>query len=150
MPAAILNNSPAKWLILPLPADAMLTLPGLALACAMNSATVVAGTDGCTTIRLGVVMIPATGAVSRMKLKFSFVYNVALIAFTELARKSVYPSGAERTTASAAILLPAPGRFSMMNGRASRSDSHCPMIRAAMSVPPPAAKPEMMRTGRDG
>ena len=60
MPAAILNNSPAKWLILPLPADAMLTLPGLTLACAMNSATVAAGTDGCTIIRLGVVMIPAT------------------------------------------------------------------------------------------
>jgi hypothetical protein len=32
----------------------------------------------------------------------------------------------------------------------SRSDSHCPMIRAAMSVVPAAGKPTMMRTGRDG
>ena len=31
-PAIILNNSPAIWGALPLPADAMLTLPGLALA----------------------------------------------------------------------------------------------------------------------
>ena len=29
-----------------------------------------------------------------------------------------------RTTASVAILLPAPGRFSMTNGWPSRSDSH--------------------------
>ena len=31
-PAIILNSSPAMWLPAPVPADAMLTLPGLALA----------------------------------------------------------------------------------------------------------------------
>jgi hypothetical protein len=31
-----------------------------------------------------------------------------------------------------------------------RSDSHCPIRRAVMSLPPPAAKPTMMRTGRVG
>src|SRR6266699_3913947 len=36
----------------------------------MNSGTVLAGTDGCTTIALGTRMMPATGAISRIKLKF--------------------------------------------------------------------------------
>src|SRR5882672_4106699 len=52
--------------------------------------------------------------------------------------------------ASAAILVLAPGRFSMMNGWPSRSESHWPMRRAVMSDAPPAAKPTMMRTGRVG
>jgi len=30
-PAIALNNSPAKWGVLPMPADAMLIFPGLAL-----------------------------------------------------------------------------------------------------------------------
>jgi len=37
----------------------------------MNSATVLAGTDGLTSITFGTRMIPATGAVSPMKLKDS-------------------------------------------------------------------------------
>src|SRR5436190_11514626 len=64
MPAIILNSSRATWGALPLPADAMLTLRGLALP----------------------------------------------------HRRSVYPSAGARTTASVPILLPPPGRFSMMNG----------------------------------
>ena len=36
-----------------MPPDAILILPGLALACAMNSGTVLAGTDGLTTITRG-------------------------------------------------------------------------------------------------
>jgi hypothetical protein len=32
MPAIILNNSPATWAGVPLPPDAMLSLPGLAFA----------------------------------------------------------------------------------------------------------------------
>src|SRR6516165_5611545 len=51
---------------------------------------------------------------------------------------SVWPSGAAFTTASVAILVPAPGRFSTTNCWPSRSDSHCPIIRATMSVAPPA------------
>src|ERR1700730_8055516 len=54
------------------------------------------------------------------------------------------------TTAWVAILVPAPGRFSITNGWPRRSDSHCPISRATMSYPPPAAKPTMMCTGRDG
>src|SRR5262249_34725 len=54
------------------------------------------------------------------------------------------------TTISVPILLAAPGRFSMTNCWPSRSDSHCPIKRAMMSVPPAGANPTMMRTGRDG
>ena len=49
------------------------------------------------------------------------------------------------------IIVPAaPGRFSMTNGWPSRSDSHWPIRRAAMSAGPPAAKGATTRTGRVG
>src|SRR5262245_16718685 len=60
------------------------------------------------------------------------------------------PIGRRMHDGSVAILLPAPGRFSTMNCWPNRSDSHCPIRRARMSGAPPAPKPTMMRTGRDG
>src|SRR5712691_909363 len=66
------------------------------------------------------------------------------------AWSSVYPSADASTTASVAMLPPAPGRFSMMNCWPKRSDSHCAIRRAAMSGAPPAANPTKMRTGRAG
>ena len=45
----------------------------------MNSATVLAGNDGVTSITFGVRIRPATGAMSRMKLKLRFLYSVALM-----------------------------------------------------------------------
>src|SRR5262249_45711561 len=68
----ILNSSPDTWMVEPAPEDAMLSLPGLAFPKAMSSGTVLAGTDGFTTITLGKRMRPATGAMSRMKLWLSF------------------------------------------------------------------------------
>src|SRR3982074_1649187 len=62
----ILNNSPATCCGLPMPGDAMLILPGLAFAWAMNSATVLAGNDGWTTRTFGTRLMLATGAISRM------------------------------------------------------------------------------------
>src|SRR5262249_18425098 len=47
-----------------MPADAMLILPGLALAYAMNSGTVLAGTDGLTSKTNGARIAPATGDVA--------------------------------------------------------------------------------------
>ena len=52
-PAIILNNSPQRWLDDPFPPDAMLSLPGLALARSMSAGIVVARTDGCTTTNVG-------------------------------------------------------------------------------------------------
>ena len=90
----------------------------------MNSGTVLAGTDGFTTITFGTRMTPAIGTMSRIKLKLRLSWSVALIVFAAVTNNSVYPSGTASAAASAAILLPAPGRFSMMNDWPSRCDSH--------------------------
>src|SRR5262245_59408578 len=45
--------------------------------------------------------------------------------------------GADFTTASVAILVPAPGRFSTTNDWPSRSESCCPIRRATTSALPP-------------
>ena len=45
MPAIVLNSSMARCGALPVPGDAIVSLPGLALACAMNSFTVFAGEE---------------------------------------------------------------------------------------------------------
>jgi hypothetical protein len=50
----------------------MLSLPGLALAWAMNSGTVFAGNDGLTSKARVSRLILATGAMSLMNLKLSF------------------------------------------------------------------------------
>ena len=71
MPVIILNNSPATCGGVPLPDDAIESLPGLALAYAMNSGTVLAGTDGFTTIMWGSRLMAAIGAMSRIRSKLS-------------------------------------------------------------------------------
>jgi hypothetical protein len=48
------------------------------------------------------------------------------------------------------MLLPAPVLFSITNGLPSRSANPCPVRRATMSLPPPALKPTINRTDRDG
>src|SRR5262245_46736317 len=58
--------------------------------------------------------------------------------------------GGARMTASVAMLVPAPGRFSMMNCWPRRSVSHWPIRRAVMSTDPPGGKPTTIRTGRVG
>ena len=72
-PATILNSSPATWTEVPMPAEPMLILPGLAFAYATNSGTVLAGKDGLTTITLAPRWILATGTMSRMKLNVSLL-----------------------------------------------------------------------------
>src|SRR5215831_18305697 len=53
MPAASLIISPARWGAVPTPADAKLSLPGLALAQAMNSENVFTGSVNDATITAG-------------------------------------------------------------------------------------------------
>jgi hypothetical protein len=71
-PVISLNNSPAMCGVVPLPADAILTLPGFALVYAISSGIVLTDTDGLTTTTRPTRIMPATGAISRMKLKLSF------------------------------------------------------------------------------
>ena len=54
------------------------------------------------------------------------------------------------TNSRSTILLPAPGRLSMMNGCPSRSDNHCPMSRAVMSAAPAGPNGTIKCTGHVG
>src|SRR5829696_5617130 len=58
--------------MLPGPPEAMLILPGLVFAYAMNSGTDFAGNDGFTTTTPGLRRKLATGAMSRIKSKLVF------------------------------------------------------------------------------
>ncbi|MNL55230.1 hypothetical protein D3C87_1786230 [compost metagenome] len=60
---------------------------------------------------------------------------------------SVLPSGALLATRSAAILPPAPGRFSTTTGWPSSWDISWAMVRASVSVVPPAGAPTRIRIG---
>src|SRR5215510_15829182 len=62
--------------------------------------------------------------MSRIKLKFSLSKSVALVAFEGPTRRSVWPSAGACTTASVAILVFAPGRFSTMNCSAAGGKAH--------------------------
>src|SRR5687768_5521277 len=63
---------------------------------------------------------------------------------------SEYPSGGALASRSVAMVPPAPGRFSTMTDWPSASARRCAYMRVAMSMPPPAAKPTMMRMGLVG
>ena len=78
IPAIVLNSSPDICDGVPIPADPMLMLRELAFATAINSGTVLAGNNGCTTIMCGARVMLATGTISRMKSKLGFSYSVAL------------------------------------------------------------------------
>src|SRR6266436_6004535 len=67
-----------------------------------------------------------------------------------LPRSQVCPSGALFATSSAAILPPAPGRFSITTCCAQSSASFWPRARARMSLGPPGVKPTTKRTGFSG
>jgi len=67
-----------------------------------------------------------------------------------VARRIVYPSGFALATTSAAIVPPAPARFSTMMVWPRYSPSFLCMTRATVSVPPLAAKPTTRVIGRLG
>src|SRR5881396_3702862 len=67
-----------------------------------------------------------------------------------LPRSQVAPSGALFATSSAAMLPPAPGRFSITTCWPRDSASFWPRARARMSLGPPGVKPTTKRTGFSG
>src|SRR5262245_22417629 len=64
--------------------------------------------------------------------------------------KMVWPSGSELATAAAAMLVPAPGLFSITTCWPQIRDSRSAVMRATVSVDPPGAYGTTMRTGRAG
>src|SRR5262249_61516141 len=91
-----------------------------------------------------------TVASAEKNLTRSWVKGPGFMVLDEKGGKGVNPRGGGRKPASVAMLVAAPGLFSTMNGWPSRSDSHCPIKRAAMSVGPPGANPTRICTGREG
>src|SRR5262245_10379024 len=73
-----------------------------------------------------------------------------LIAFEAPPMRRVDPSGADFITYSDAILVMAPGRFSMMNCCFRTGASRSVSARVTRSVFPPAANGLTMRTTLDG
>ena len=61
VPVSCLNISPARWIVVPEPDEAMLYLTGLAFSSAISSGTVFTGRLGCTTSMLGHTAMPAMG-----------------------------------------------------------------------------------------
>ncbi len=77
--------------------------------------------------------------------------TLTLIAIVvEVVISNVCPSGSDLATAEAAINVPPPERFSMMNGCFSRCSSFWPSTRDSQSVEPPAGNGTTMVTGRVG
>src|SRR5690349_14352999 len=94
--------------------------------------------------------IDQTGAGAIWRCRFEGGFHTWLTMADAPRNSSVYPSGGELTTASTAMLVPAPGRFSMMTGCPSRSESQEPMTRATVSAPPPGGNPTIQRRGLYG
>jgi hypothetical protein len=88
IPAILLNSSPAKWEAEPVPNEAIVTLPGFALAWAISSATLLAGTDGCATNIIGKAARPETGAISRRTSNGRLGNMLVLISRAESRRSS--------------------------------------------------------------
>ena len=64
VPVRLLNSSPVRWIEVPLPLEAMLSWPGRVFAYAMNSATLLTGSEGWTTITFGTAATLVTGTKS--------------------------------------------------------------------------------------
>ena len=73
MPAADLSSTPERCDAEPLPAEANVSWPGRALASAISSATVLAGTAAFTRRTLGSVCSEDTGARSFIGSKATFL-----------------------------------------------------------------------------
>ena len=87
--ASTLNNSPDRCGLVPRPAEPKVMVPGFALASAMNSFTVFAGTDGCTVRMFGDSTTSEIGAKSRSASYGSFAYMLGLIASVDRPISSV-------------------------------------------------------------
>ena len=116
----------------------------------MNSGTVLAGTDGFTTMTLGTRQDARDwrDVADEIEIELVVERRVDRVVRTDHEAACSRPAAHSRPPRSP-ILLPAPGRFSMTNLLAEPLRQPLPIRRARMSLPPPAAKPTTMRTGRD-
>src|SRR6267378_1694223 len=137
-------------MLVPLPFEAKLSLPGLRRACSMSPGTPLTGVFAETTSTLAPLPTSATGARSFFVSKGSDLYSDTLIALGGAATSSVCPSGALFATKSVPILPPEPVRFSTMTGCPSASPRRGASARAVKSVIPPGGKVTTSRIGFEG
>src|SRR3954471_7136599 len=150
MPVADFRSSPTICVIAPVPPEAYVSSLGRDVASATYSLTEFAGTDGCTTITSGVEMsrVTATSFSFRMQHGSGVTRSLSALLITPWNR--VEPSGAERATSRAPIMLFAPGRFSTITGWPSDSDSLGAMRRGGTSNALPGPAGTIQRTSFEG
>jgi len=84
MPAMVRKSSPARCDVVPLPAEAKLSLPGFALAYWISPATDVAGKSALTNSIAAISVMRETGAKSLTGSKRRLPYRAWLIAWVPL------------------------------------------------------------------
>src|SRR4051812_45588904 len=112
----------------------------------MSSFRLRAGSDGCTDSTLAPLKHRITGSKSRRVSYGGLARKLMLIAFEAPPISIVVPSGAERITYSDAMLVIAPGRFSMMICCFRIGATLSMSARVTKSVLPPGANGLTMRT----
>ena len=118
------------------------------LTSARNSLRFFTGTLGCTTSTSGTDEIQLTGTRSFSGSNLMrFEYSVMLTASEAVVNRMVYPSAGDFAATSAPIRPDAPERFSTRKFWPMLCWNFWPSSRPWMSVPPPAPKGTMMRTG---
>src|SRR5712691_9569298 len=137
-------------MLVPLPFEAKLSLPGLRRACSRSSRTLAIGTFAETTSTFAPLPTSATGARSFFVSKGSVLYSDTLIALAGAAIRSVRPSGGALATKSAPMLPPDPVRFSTITGCQGASSRRGASARAVKSVIPPGGKVTTNRIGLEG
>src|SRR6266513_2511233 len=137
-------------MLVPLPFEAKLSLPGLRRACSISPRTLLTGVFDETTSTFAPLPTSATGARSFLVSKGSDLYSDTLIALGGAAMRSTCPSGALFATKSVPMLPPEPVRFSTMTGCPKASERRGLRARAVKSVIPPGGKVTTSLIGLEG
>ena len=116
MPAMLLNSSPDMCGAPPVPLEANVSLPGLALPYAMSSFTLFTGSLGLTTSTSGTTCVRITGSKLFTVSYGSFLNITGLIAWLLATSASMWPSGAAVATACVPMVPVAPALLSITTG----------------------------------
>src|SRR5256885_4557919 len=96
VPVSWVNIAPDMWMLVPLPLEAYVHLPGSFFASVITSCTVRAGTEGCTTRTLLSDTSAATGTRSLFGSKGILAYRAGLIRSEEHTSEFQSPCNCER------------------------------------------------------
>ena len=123
-PVIILNSSPPTWIEVPLPADAMLTLPGLCLGIGDEFGNGLGRNRRIDRHDEGLAHDACDRRDVADEIEIELLVERRVDRARRIGQEERVAVGDARTTASVPMLPPAPGRFSTTNGWPSRSESH--------------------------